>query len=355
MQVIDPTQMFPILRPECAHLLLDQYKRTVHVVAPGDAGSLMFESAPFKTGVAFDLLGISQNEVLLETGLIDPTDMIGQNVAVSALIVSVRKPGNADASVFRLALATSEPATAPLYAQPSGRQLSLDYSASLLLDDRAELLEGPELREDQIIITLGALGTISLQTGETLVDATVWSLSTGDQAVSPDLGKVIGFELSAFRTNWNRIPTKPASSFFNPEHSGAVGTNVMDYQVPGAETSLTVTVSDEPGLGGANHAYLISGLDLTTNPSADFGADCASSNSLLVAFQNGTIPMVGVNGVTPEALLAIVAHRLQGFQNGQFACAANQTALDCVKSAIHALQERTRDRLARQVEGRHEQ
>lgn len=352
MKVVDPTQLFPILRPESAEFLLGQYPRTVHVVAPGDAGSLKFESAPFKTDVAFDLLGISQHEVLVTAGLIDPTDMIGQNVALAALIVSVRKPGITEPSTYRVPLTTSEPATAPFYAQPSGRQLSLDYSATLLIDERAELLNGPDLREDQMLVTVGAFGTIALQTGETLVDATVWALSAGEHAVSPDLGEVIGFELSAFRTNSNRVPVKPASSFFNPDHSGALGTNVMEHQVPGAETSLSITVADEPGSGNANHAYLLTGLDFSNNPSYD---EASPAGSLLVLFQNGTIPDMGVNGLTPEALLAVCAHRLQGFQNGQFACAANQTALDCVKSAIHALQERTRDRLARQVEGKHQQ
>lgn len=71
-------------------------------------------------------------------------------------------------------------------------------------------------------------------------------------------------------------------------------------------------------------------------------------------FQHDTIPAVGVQGWTNEAVLAVVIDRLEGFQAGEFACEANQSALDACRSALLALELRTADRKTRGVEGKHE-
>ena len=65
------------------------------------------------------------------------------------------------------------------------------------------------------------------------------------------------------------------------------------------------------------------------------------------------VPFVTLDrgGVTNEALLAIVIDRLEGFQSGQFACDENEAALQAIKNALFYLQQRTRDRMERGVEG----
>jgi hypothetical protein len=68
-------------------------------------------------------------------------------------------------------------------------------------------------------------------------------------------------------------------------------------------------------------------------------------------FQNGGINEVGVNGITQEALLAIVIDRLRSFQAGPFACSENQEALMHSQEALRALHARTKERIARGVEG----
>lgn len=70
-------------------------------------------------------------------------------------------------------------------------------------------------------------------------------------------------------------------------------------------------------------------------------------------FQNGPIPESGVNGVTHEVLLAIVADRLRSFQKGPYACKANACALTHIEEAQHWLQQRTIERMRRGVEGTH--
>lgn len=65
------------------------------------------------------------------------------------------------------------------------------------------------------------------------------------------------------------------------------------------------------------------------------------------------VPFVTLDypGVTNEALLAIVIDRLEGFQAGPFACTENAAALDHARICLGELQERTRGRIRRGVEG----
>lgn len=127
---------------------------------------------------------------------------------------------------------------------------------------------------------------------------------------------------------------------------------IDDHKVNPANDVLTITVEDEPGAGNACHRYAISGFDTSTNPSkrdAD-GYDSSFSRQVLL-FQNGPIAEVGVNGITPEVLLAILADRLRGFQAGPYACAENQAALKYVEAAKYSLHSRTKARMDRGVEG----
>lgn len=125
---------------------------------------------------------------------------------------------------------------------------------------------------------------------------------------------------------------------------------ITAHRVNPANDRLKIEVTDEPGAGGANHRYEISGFDGRTNPAYWHGE---ASRACLILFQNGPIPEKGVNGLTHEALLAIVADRLQAFQAGPYACKENGEALDHVLRAMDWLHSRTKARMARGVEGSH--
>jgi len=114
---------------------------------------------------------------------------------------------------------------------------------------------------------------------------------------------------------------------------------ITEHQVNPANDRLTITVVDEPSHGGANHVYEISGFDDKT--------------AARVEFQNGPINEAGVNGLTHEALIAIVIDRLRAFQGGKFACRENALALTKLEEALHWLLHRTRARMSRGVEGTH--
>lgn len=124
---------------------------------------------------------------------------------------------------------------------------------------------------------------------------------------------------------------------------------LTSHKVNGLNETLQIEVLDEPGQGNACHKYGIYGWYSKTNPSADLG--CNDETRCLVLFQNGPITEAGVNGISNEALLAIVEDRLLGFQSGQFACRENAIALTHVQEAMMWLQKPTRDRVARGVEG----
>ncbi len=120
--------------------------------------------------------------------------------------------------------------------------------------------------------------------------------------------------------------------------------NITDHKLHGLNDALEITVLDEPGQGGACHKYGISFGD----PEDATGH---SQRTTLINFQNGPIKEAGVNGISGEALLAVVIDRLRSFQAGQYSCLENAVALTKLDEAMMWLQKRTRDRLARGVEG----
>lgn len=112
-----------------------------------------------------------------------------------------------------------------------------------------------------------------------------------------------------------------------------VAREITDHVVENdSAPQLRILTQDAPGAGGAHHHYNV----------VDF---------LDVRFQNGPIAEAGVNGVTQEALLAIVIDRLRSFQAGPFSCCENAIALAHCEEALMWLQRRTRNRIKRGVEG----
>lgn len=118
---------------------------------------------------------------------------------------------------------------------------------------------------------------------------------------------------------------------------------ITDHKLNGLNDALEITVLDEPGQGGDCHEYEIS----AKTPCSGLIAHHATQ----IHFQNGPIGEFGVNGISGEALLAIVIDRLRCFQAGPYASNENMHALVDATSCLEWLQKRTRDRLARGVEG----
>lgn len=112
---------------------------------------------------------------------------------------------------------------------------------------------------------------------------------------------------------------------------------ITAHRVNGLNDAITIT-PHESGSGGAPSRYDVEG------PS--FG--------VILAFQSKPIASpADFNGITNEALLAVIIDRLQCFQAGPFACVENATALIHLQGAMRALHQRTTDRIVRGVEGSH--
>ena len=115
---------------------------------------------------------------------------------------------------------------------------------------------------------------------------------------------------------------------------------IDEHKVNPVNDAIDIKVMDEPGAGGACHSYR-----------CEFGDPIRLVD---IVFQNGPINEHGVNGLTHEALLAIVIDRLRSFQAGPFNCKANACAITHLEEALHWLQSRTLERMRRGVEGTHQ-
>lgn len=122
---------------------------------------------------------------------------------------------------------------------------------------------------------------------------------------------------------------------------------INSHKVNPANDTLKISVLDEPGAGGANHHYMVTLPDWTRAPDGSGAKGVWDIN-----FQNGAIAEHGINGLTQEVLLAIVADRLKSFQAGPFACRENALALTKIEEAQHWLFSRTLERMQRGVEGK---
>lgn len=123
---------------------------------------------------------------------------------------------------------------------------------------------------------------------------------------------------------------------------------ITSHRVNPCNKALKIESMDAPGPGGAHHHYRISGLDTTLNPSHQD----IPSHFFDIIFQNGPIGSGdSPNGITNEALLAIVIDRLEAFNAGPYKCRENALAITKLEEAVLWLNERTQDRERRGVEG----
>lgn len=117
---------------------------------------------------------------------------------------------------------------------------------------------------------------------------------------------------------------------------------ITGHQVNECNDAITITADERhEKYGNASHRYSCEWRD----------TESAEIRMVVINFQRGPIKEVGTNGLTHEALLAILIDRLEGFQSGAFACDENHDALVHLMAARDALFRRTQARVERGVEG----
>jgi len=121
---------------------------------------------------------------------------------------------------------------------------------------------------------------------------------------------------------------------------------ITTHKVNGLNEALEITAHEPLTAGGAPHRYDIIG---NTENIPNIGPRPVGVN---LRFQSQPIAKPeDINGISNEALLAVVADRLECFQAGPFKCRENALALTKIEEAMMWLHKRTRDRMARGVEG----
>lgn len=120
---------------------------------------------------------------------------------------------------------------------------------------------------------------------------------------------------------------------------------ITTHKVNGCNEAITIEAGDKLTVGGAPACYHVTVREYLVGPSPEKTFD--------LPFQDGPIGEVGTNGLTHEALLAVLIDRLECFQAGPYTCNENMHALVKLVEALQWLQSRTKARVKRGVEGTH--
>jgi len=88
-------------------------------------------------------------------------------------------------------------------------------------------------------------------------------------------------------------------------------------------------------------------LDKDHNPSGGYSIGIG----FIINWQEGPIKEFGRNGAMIEPIIETIINRLEFFQDSKFRCEQNENALIHLKMALGYLNERTKEREDREVEG----
>lgn len=221
----DTTRIYPVVRPESQSNFVP-----AALVAPRnitlDDGQVV-TTAPLAMQAELSLLGISQTDALLQTGILDSTDAIDTAIGLDNLYLQVGTGSSAE--VFKFATRRLPLATFNYAPQGNYRTMLLNFSTqSLKLDGNSTKVDGSTstelalLKTGNYTVRLGVYvsGQVNCELGDTSLMASKVSvvsvrnaageaidLTTGDGATISALfasAQFIGYDLEARRTNSNR-------------------------------------------------------------------------------------------------------------------------------------------------------
>lgn len=118
--------------------------------------------------------------------------------------------------------------------------------------------------------------------------------------------------------------------------------SVTEHQVNDCNKAITIEAGEPDVTTGCPSIYRVK-----------FHSKSGVTENTSLRFQNGPIKEVGTNGLTHEALIAVILDRMRHFQSGKYACRENALAITKLEEAMHWLNHRTRLRELRGVEGTH--
>lgn len=270
----DQTNIVPIVRDESLS----------HFVAADDVAPVVttidgvpITTAPLAVAVKHSLLGISQTDALLETGLQDSTDSIDPAVKLDNLYIKIVGGGGAK-EVLRFNVSRLPGAVFTVAPQGNARQMNLQFSSqTLLVNKSSKKVDGAALSllasvvsgEYSVRLGVDVSGSVNLELGDTMLYTGQVSVekilnsagveldrTTGAGKTIADLfigASIIGYDLQAQRTNLNRRQRGQLidTSYFS-----------QSYNVP---LRSPITVPRPMTLGDANDSSDLAALITTTH------------------------------------------------------------------------------------------
>ena len=106
-------------------------------------------------------------------------------------------------------------------------------------------------------------------------------------------------------------------------------------------------------IGTDKYTEVLADAHKSYNCSPNFAVRAKATGEILadIHFQDGPIKEFGINGVANEDLIVMVMHRLNQFQDSEYACKENADAINHLQDALDSLRARTNKRVRRGVEG----
>lgn len=220
----DQTKIVPVHRTESAALFVPtalMAPRTVNL-----EGTAITTSA-LAIGKKLSLLGISQTDALLESGLMDSTDSIDTAISLEAIYLKIKGAQASDDQVIRIQTGRLPLSQFNYAVQGNYRQMNLQFTtSSLMVKAATKDVAGATVNElsplGTTVARLGVSisGTVNLETAETVLfasavevarvsdtDGVELDLGSGAGKTSADVfigAEIVGYDLDARRSNTNR-------------------------------------------------------------------------------------------------------------------------------------------------------
>lgn len=222
----EQTRIYPVARAENADKLVPQSllaRKSVTVLGE------VIETAPLLFGKKLSLLGISQTDSMLASGVAGATDQVDTAVVLDNVYLQVQNAGGTTKELFVFPVARNPGATFNQAIQGNYRQMVVNFSTRSLMINKAKktasgtdstLLAAIASGDWKVNLSVDVNGQVNLDTSETSLnasDVTVHSVedSTGNQYAPTDAAvqaivelfvgaKLLSFDLLAYRSNLNR-------------------------------------------------------------------------------------------------------------------------------------------------------
>jgi hypothetical protein len=230
--LIDPTilrndlsKIVPVYRPESAANFV---ATSLVPAADIEHEGVSIKTAPLAIGKSFSLLGISQTDALLETGMLDSTDAIDPAIKLSSLYLQVGSGGSAEVIKFK-SVANMQSGTFTYSVQNNYRLMTLNFISNALVlnvntkkaDGSASTVLAPIVQGNyEVKLSVQVFGNVNLELADTQLSAgqvSIYEIRDEDgNIVDPTTGagatiatalagaSIVGYDLDARRTNTNR-------------------------------------------------------------------------------------------------------------------------------------------------------